>query len=113
MPQLHFIISMENLMLFRHTNVCSSGVDCVPGASQACWISAAACRQLREGGRVIGLQEGDTLCFAAQCNDQNVIMVACSEGKVSSYQAQDIPERAGRGAQGVNAKKLKKGNPPS
>jgi DNA gyrase/topoisomerase IV subunit A len=58
---------------------------------------------------VIGLQEGDTLCFAAQCNDQNVIMVACSEGKVASYLAQEIPERAGRSAQGVRAKKLKKG----
>lgn len=58
---------------------------------------------------MLALQEGDNLCFAGQCNDQNVMMVACSQGKVVTYLAQDIPERAGRGTQGVRAKNLKKG----
>lgn len=55
------------------------------------------------------LQEGDNLCFAAQCSSENVMMVACSQGKVATYLAQDIPERAGRSTQGVKAKNLKKG----
>lgn len=67
------------------------------------------CRKVREGGRVMSLQQGDTLCFAAQCNSQNIMMVACSQGKVATYEAQEIPERVGRATGGVKAKSLKKG----
>lgn len=69
----------------------------------------SACRQVRDGARVIGLKDGDTLGFAAQCNEDNVMMVACSQGKVSSYLAKEIPVRAGRATRGVRAKSLKKG----
>lgn len=100
--------------------LCIHEEDRWQGLHHACMHTSAAfdscllgcCRQVREGGRVMALQDGDTLCFAAQCNDQNVLMVACSQGKVVTYLAQDIPERAGRATQGVRAKNLKKGMLP-
>jgi DNA gyrase/topoisomerase IV subunit A len=57
----------------------------------------------------MGLQEGDSIQFAAQCQQGDALMVACTEGKVATCAVKDIRESMTRTAQGVKVKRLKPG----
>jgi DNA gyrase/topoisomerase IV subunit A len=71
-----------------------------------------ACRSLRQGTSILKLKQGDSLCFASLCSDDDAIVVACSEGKVIMMPAGQLPKQA-RTASGVIAKKLSKGVHPN
>lgn len=58
----------------------------------------------------MGLAKADSICFAAVCQTDDAVMVACSEGKVVTFPVSEI-RVSGRSAAGVRGKKLSPGMP--
>lgn len=58
----------------------------------------------------MGLGAHDSICFAAVCHADDAVMIACSEGKVSTFPVSEI-RVSGRLAAGVRSKKLSAGTP--
>lgn len=69
------------------------------------------CRRLRQGTPVMTMKEGDSICYAATCSEEDAIVVACTAGKVVAFDAGLVRE-ASRHTAGVIAKKLGKGARP-
>ena len=68
----------------------------------------ALCRSIRQGTSILKLGANDALCYAAKVRNDDAVIVACSQGKVATFAANQVTIQ-GRNAGGIIGKKVNKG----
>eukprot|EP00892_Ulva_mutabilis_P010799 jgi/Ulvmu1/8091/UM004_0330.1 len=108
LPRLQPNISVAAVVPLRNTSQDKKTLLLLTKQGKAKRLAMERLRRIREGSTIMGLAEGDSICFASICEDRDAVMVACSEGKVATFPAAEI-RVSSRTAAGVRGKKLAEG----